>query len=89
MGFFNEVEFASEKIIEIDQLLIAVDRLVGLLLKGETDVQAKAMLATSSALRRTHNAVTATSDDHVVFRNHLAREFFSHGILGLTRRRSS
>ena len=39
VGFLNEIHFSSEKIVEIYQLRIAVDGLVGFLLEWQSDVQ--------------------------------------------------
>src|SRR5437762_1054630 len=46
--FLNEVEFAIKKVIEIDQLRVALDYFVGLLFEWQTNVEAKTAISTSS-----------------------------------------
>ena len=65
-----------------------MDGFVGALLEGQPDVETEAVLAASSTLGRAHDPVAAASDDHVIVRDHLAREFFRHLILRFARRRA-
>src|SRR6266705_4246551 len=76
MRLFHEVEFAGEEVIEVDQLSVAFDDLIGVLLEGEPDVEAETALASGATLGRVHDAVAATGDDHVILFDHLARKFF-------------
>ena len=76
MRFLYEVEFAIEEVIEINQLRIAFDDLVCLLLERKPDVQSKTFFAARAALRRTHDPLPAAGNDHVIARHHRPREFF-------------
>src|SRR6516165_11655669 len=64
MRLLDEINFTREKIIKIHQLRIAFDNLISLLFKRQADVQAKAMLASSTALGRAHNPISAAGDNH-------------------------
>src|SRR4029077_12661084 len=75
---FHEIQFAGEEVIEINQFRIALDNLVGALLEWETDVEPEAVFAAGATLRRTHDAFTAAGDNHVIVRDHFAREIFRH-----------
>ena len=75
VGFFREVEFAGEKIIEVNELRIAVDRLVRRLLKGEADIEAEAFLRAGTLLRRAHDAISTAGDEHVA----VLHDFFTEG----------
>ena len=85
--FFYEIEFAREEIIEIDQLRIAFDDRIRALLEWQTNIETEAVLASRAFLSRTHDAVATTGNDHVIFRDHFAREFFGDFVLRLARRR--
>ena len=85
---FHEVEFAGEEVVEVDELWVAVDGLVRVLLEGETDVETEAVRAASASLRGAHDALAAAGDDHVIVRHHLAREFFRDFVLRFTGRRA-
>jgi CHAD domain-containing protein len=41
----HEVQLAGEEVVEVDQLRVAVDRLIRALLEGQPDIQAEAVLA--------------------------------------------
>ena len=72
----HEVQLAGEEIVEVHQLLVAVDRLVRRLLEGQPDVQSEAVLAARATLRCAHDAVAAAGHDHVAALAHLASKFF-------------
>ena len=75
---FHEIQFAGEEVIEINQLRIALDNLVRALLEWETDVEPEAVFAAGATLCRAHDAFAAAGDDHVIVRDHFAREIFRH-----------
>ena len=74
MGFFYEVQFAREEVIEINQFWVALDDLIRALFKWQANIEPKTVFATGAALRRAHNAIASTGDDHVVLRHHFARK---------------
>src|SRR6202030_1387813 len=74
----NEVEFAIEEVIEIDQLRVAFDYFVGLLFEWQTNVESKTAVPTRSPLGRTHDPLPAAGNDHVIVRHHRAREILGH-----------
>src|ERR1043166_3309617 len=41
MSVLHEIEFASEKVVEVDQLAVAVDDEIGALLERQSDVQSE------------------------------------------------
>src|SRR5262249_20900088 len=59
------IDLPGEKVIEIYQLSIAVDRFIGPLFERKPDVQAEAILASGSPLCSTHDAVPASGDNHI------------------------
>src|SRR5947199_4179646 len=75
--FLHEVEFAREEVIEIDQLRIAFDHFIRLLLERQTNVQTKTVLSSRTALGCPHDTLPAAGDEYVVIRNHCSREIFS------------
>src|SRR5438093_2918418 len=75
--FLHEVEFAREEVIEIDQLRIAFDHFIRLLLERQTNVQTKTVLSSRTALGRAHDSLTPAGNEHVVMRNHCSRDIFS------------
>ena len=87
MGFFHEIEFAGEEVVEIDQLGVAFDDRVRVLFKRQPDVEAKTVFAPCASLGGPHDAVAGTGDYHVILGHHLASEFFRHLILRFARRR--
>ena len=82
-GLLSEVQFAGEKIIEVDELRVAVNGRVGGLFEWEPNIESKALLGTGSGLGGAHDAIATACDEHVAgFDN-----FFPEGeglcILGL------
>src|SRR5207248_3275392 len=76
--FLYEVEFAIEKVIEINQFWIAFDDFVGLLLEWQTNVEPETVLAPGASLGRTHDPIAAAGDDHIIARHHRSSEFLRH-----------
>ena len=82
-GLLGEVQLAGEKIIEVDELRVAVNGGVGGLLEWEPDIESETLLGSGSGLGGAHDAIATACDEHVTgFDN-----FFSEGeglpILGL------
>ena len=79
MGFLREIQFAGEKIIEVDELRIAMNRLIRRLLEGESNVEPEAFFCACALLRRAHDAVSTAGDEHVA----VLDDFFAegHGLL--------
>src|SRR2546426_511665 len=50
VGFFYEIQFTGEEVIEIDELRIAVDCLVGALFEGKPNIKTEAVLAPRATL---------------------------------------
>ena len=78
MRLFYEVQFAGEEVIEINQLWVALDDLIRALFKWQANIEPKAVCVPGAALRRTHNAIACTGNDHVVLRHHLAPKILRH-----------
>src|ERR1700690_1247037 len=73
VALLDEAEFACEKIFEVDQLAVAGDLDIRLLLEGQADVQAEALVAARATLGSTHDSFPAAGDHHeTVFDNGLA-----------------
>ena len=78
VGLFHEIDLAREEVIEIDELLVAVDRFVGPLFEGQQNVQAESVVASRTLLRGTHDPVTTASDNHEPALDNLAPQFLRH-----------
>src|SRR6202022_1626358 len=88
VGLFDENHFASEKIVENDELWIAFDGLVGLLLEWQPDVQSDAMFSTGPPLSGTHDPVASSCDNHEsAFAHQLGKSFC--GLINFRERVSS
>ena len=74
MRFFYEVQFAIKEVIEINELRVAFDDRIRLLLKRQSNVQTETSLASGTALRCAHDPIAAAGDDHVILCHHRARE---------------
>src|SRR5204863_5469251 len=83
--FFHEVKFARKEVVEIDELAVAIDGDVRVLLKGKADVETKAVRAAGAPLSGAHDPLAASGNDHVIVRHHLARKFFRDYVLRFTR----
>src|SRR5689334_4292724 len=66
MRFLNEIQFAGEKIMEIDELPVSFNRQIGTLFKGQPDIQSKAHVPSRAALGRTHDSVAPAGNDHEI-----------------------
>src|ERR1700730_7375954 len=86
MRFFHEVQFAGEKVVEVNQFRIALDYNVRPLFKRQPDIQAETMLSPGAALSCSHDAIASPGNDHVTMLNHCACEFFRDLQFGRTRR---
>src|SRR5205814_9086494 len=82
--FFHEVKFARKEVVEIDELPVAIDGDVRVLLKGKADVETKAVRAAGAPLGGAHDSLAASGNDHVILRHHLARKFFRGYVLRFT-----
>ncbi len=71
----DEHQLAHEEVFEIDEFFVVGDDLVGLLLEGEPDGQAKAGLRPSAAMTRGHDAAARAGDDHPTRGGHFLGEF--------------
>src|SRR5208282_3973573 len=54
VALLDEAEFAGEEVFEIDQLAVAGDLDVRLLLERQADIEAETVVAARAALRRAH-----------------------------------
>ena len=59
----------------MDQLRIALDDQVGMLLKGKPDIETEALFCPGSLLCRPHDTIAATRDDHEVLCHNPPRKF--------------
>ena len=82
-GLLSEVQFAGEKIIEVDELRVAVNGGVGGLLEWEPDIESETLLGSGPRLGGAHDAIATACDEHVTGFD----DFFPEGeglpILGL------
>src|ERR1700728_3259993 len=60
VGFLDEINFASKKIVEIDEFWIAINRFIGFLLEWQPDVQSEAICSPGAPLGGAHNTIAAT-----------------------------
>src|SRR5258706_12432401 len=75
MRLLEGVQLAGEEIVEIDELRVAVDDLVGLLFERQPDIEAEAILPARAALGSTHDSIAAAGNGHVAeFLVHAAGE---------------
>ena len=83
MGFLHKNQLPGKKVFEIYQLWIIGDDSIGRLLEGQEDIQSEAVLTPSTLLRRVHEAVTTTGDDHKTCLYHTLGKRFGEPIGGM------
>ena len=66
VAFLDEHQLAREEVLHVDQLVVAGNDRVGLLLEGEHDVQPHRVLAAGAAMPRLHDAAGRPGDDQPV-----------------------
>ena len=82
-GLLGEVQLAGKKIIEVDELWVAMDGRVGRLFEWEPDIESETLLGPCPRLGGAHDAIATACDEHVAGFD----DFFPEGeglpILGL------
>lgn len=82
-SLFGEVQLAGEKIIEVDELRVAVNGGIGGLLEREPDIESETLLGSGSGLGGAHDAISAACDEHVTSFDDFFPECEGLCILGL------
>ena len=82
-GLLGKVQLAGEKIIEVDELRVAMDGRVGSLLEREPDVESETLLGSGSGLGGAHDAIAPACDEHVAGFDDFFSECEGLSILGL------
>ena len=82
-GLLGEVQLAGKKIIEVDELWVAVNGGVGGLLEWEADIQSEALFCSGSGLGGAHDAIATACDEHVTGFDNFFPECEGLRILGL------
>lgn len=82
-GLLGEVQLAGKKIIEVDELWVAVNGGVGGLLEWEPDIQSEALFCSGSGLGGAHDAIATACDEHVTGFDNFFPECEGLRILGL------
>ncbi len=70
MGLAHEGDLASEEVLEVDELGVVEDELVGLGLEGELDVDAEGAVAARSLEAGRHDPWSGPGHDHPVVCSH-------------------
>ena len=83
VGFLHKIEFSGEKIVEVDELGVAVDHRVRPLFERQADVEPKRVVAPGAALGSAHDAVAAAGDEHEAAFAHLASKFLGGNGFGV------
>ena len=85
---FDETQLASEEIVELDELRIALDGFIGALFKRQPDIQSESVVPAPSLLRSSHDSLAGPCDGHIPgFRNPLPK-FLRRQVFRLVRQRS-
>ena len=82
-SLLREVQLAGEKIIEVDELRVAVNGRIGGLLERKPDIESKAFFGASSRLSRPHDTIATACNKHVTGFDNSFPEGESLRILGL------
>ena len=81
-GLLGKVQFAREKVVEVNELWVAMDRGVCGLLERKTDIESETLLGAGTGLGGAHDAIPPASDEHVAGFDDFFPECESLGILG-------
>jgi hypothetical protein len=82
-GLLGEVQFAGEKIIEVDELWVAVNGRVGGLFEWEPDIESETLFGPCPRLGGAHDAIATACDEHVTGFDDFFPESEGLRILGL------
>ncbi len=82
-GLLGEVQLAGKKIIEVDELWVAMDGRVGRLFEREPNIESETFLGTGSSLGGAHDAIATACDEHVAGFDNFFPEGEGLPILGL------
>ena len=84
----QEHQLAREEVLEVDELGIALDDVVGVGLEGQADRQAEARLPCRPLVAGLHDAHAGAGDRHPVLCGHQAAELARRGVVGVVLRRA-
>ncbi len=82
-GLLEEEDLAGEEVLEVDELGVVGDDVVGLLLVGQADGDAEAGGAAGPALAGAHDAVAGAGDDHPAALAHAPGEGYGLDVVGV------
>ena len=79
MRLFQQEQLPRKEIPEVEQLLVAADRFVGVLFEGQFDVDPNAEASAGAAMSGPHDAAPGTGDHHPAGLGHQPAEL--HGAI--------